>query len=200
MARTRSTERIGWLPASVTWIASTRPIPTGRSRSTAAAGGAISGSWVTVTAGSVAAASTIVHGTVADQPGILPSVSQPALAAPTGRPDPAGFARDPCSAAPDGPPPAVDDASDSLWSSHRRALTIGLVLNVTIVASEALAVSTIMPIVAKDLGGLDLYGWVFSAFFLGSLLGIVVAGIMIDRGGLTRPFLTGDRPVLARAC
>ena len=48
-----------------------------------------------------------------------------------------------------------------------------------------------MPIVAKDLGGLDLYGWVFSAFFLGSLLGIVVAGIMIDRGGLTRPFLTG---------
>ena len=46
-----------------------------------------------------------------------------------------------------------------------------------------------MPIVAKDLGGIDLYGWVFSGFFLGSLLGIVVAGIMIDRGGLTRPFL-----------
>ena len=82
-------------------------------------------------------------------------------------------------------------ASDSLWSPGRRSLTIGLVLNVTIVASEALAVSTIMPIVAKDLGGLDLYGWVFSGFFLGSLLGIVVAGIMIDRGGLTRPFLTG---------
>ncbi len=82
-------------------------------------------------------------------------------------------------------------ATDSLWSPGRRSLTIGLVLNVTIVASEALAVSTIMPIVAKDLGGLDLYGWVFSGFFLGSLLGIVVAGIMIDRGGLTRPFLTG---------
>jgi MFS family permease len=64
-------------------------------------------------------------------------------------------------------------------------------LNVTIVASEALAVSTIMPIVAKDLGGLDLYGWVFSGFFLGDLLGIVVAGILIDRGGLSRPFLIG---------
>lgn len=81
--------------------------------------------------------------------------------------------------------------SDSLWSAHRRALTIGLVLNVTIVASEALAVSTIMPIVARDLGGLDLYGWVFSGFFLGSLLGIVGAGMLIDRGGLTRPFLMG---------
>jgi MFS family permease len=83
------------------------------------------------------------------------------------------------------------DAEDTLWSPRRRALTLGLVLNVTIVASEALAVSTIMPIVAKDLGGLDLYGWVFSGFFLGDLLGIVVAGILIDRGGLSRPFLMG---------
>ena len=80
---------------------------------------------------------------------------------------------------------------DGLWSPGRRALTIGLVLNVTIVASEALAVSTIMPIVARDLGGLDLYGWVFSGFFLGSLLGIVVAGMLIDRGSLARPFILG---------
>src|SRR5712671_4950061 len=72
------------------------------------------------------------------------------------------------------PRPRGDE--DGLWSAGRRALTIGLVLNVTIVASEALAVGTILPIVAKDLGGIDLYGWVFSGFFLGSLLGIVVAG------------------------
>jgi MFS family permease len=85
--------------------------------------------------------------------------------------------------------PAPPD--DSLWSPGRRALTIGLVLNVTIVASEALAVGTILPIVARDLGGLELYGWVFSGFFLGNLLGIVVAGLLIDRGGLTRPFLLG---------
>jgi MFS family permease len=81
--------------------------------------------------------------------------------------------------------------TDGLWSPGRRALTIGLVLNVTIVASEALAVGTILPIVAKDLGGIDLYGWVFSGFFLGNLLGIVVAGMLIDRGGLTSPFLMG---------
>src|SRR4051812_29871947 len=82
-------------------------------------------------------------------------------------------------------------ATDGLWSAHRRSLTLGLVLNVTIVASEALAVSTIMPIVARELGGLDLYGWVFSGFFLGSLLGIVAAGILIDRGNLARPFAIG---------
>ena len=33
-----------------------------------------------------------------------------------------------------------------------------------------------MPVVADDLGGLGLYGWVFSGFFLGNLLGIVIAG------------------------
>ena len=104
----------------------------------------------------------------------------------------------PVDAAPPPAPEAAPDAAassprptDGLWSPGRRALTLGLVLNVTIVASEALAVSTIMPIVARDLGGLDLYGWVFSGFFLGNLLGIVVAGILIDRGSLSRPFLLG---------
>ena len=82
-------------------------------------------------------------------------------------------------------------AADGLWSPGRRALTIGLILNVTIVASEALAVGTILPIVAGDLGGIELYGWVFSGFFLGNLLGIVIAGLLIDRGGLARPFLLG---------
>ena len=88
-------------------------------------------------------------------------------------------------------PRPTDRSADGLWSPGRRALTIGLVLNVTIVASEALAVGTVLPIVAKDLGGLNLYGWVFSGFFLGNLLGVVVAGMLIDRGGLARPFLLG---------
>ncbi len=48
-----------------------------------------------------------------------------------------------------------------------------------------------MPIVKDDLGGLDLYGWVFSAFFLGSLLGIVVVGGLLDQGGLVRPYAVG---------
>ncbi|HEY7524926.1 MAG TPA: MFS transporter [Candidatus Limnocylindrales bacterium] len=81
--------------------------------------------------------------------------------------------------------------TDSLWSPGRRALTTGLVSTVTLVAFEALAVSTAMPVVARDLGGLELYGWVFAAFFLGSLIGIVVAGVVLDRGGLVRPFLGG---------
>lgn len=80
---------------------------------------------------------------------------------------------------------------DGLWSPHRRALTVGLVLTITLVAFEALAVSTVLPIVAKELGGMQLYGWVFTSFFLGSLIGIAVVGGLIDRGGLGRPFAVG---------
>jgi MFS family permease len=80
---------------------------------------------------------------------------------------------------------------DGLWSAPRRSLTLGLVLTITLVAFEALAISTVMPVVAAELGGLDLYGWVFSAFFLGNLVGIVVVGGLIDRGGLIRPFVGG---------
>ena len=82
-------------------------------------------------------------------------------------------------------------ADDELWSPRRRALTIGLVLTITLVAFEALAVSTVLPIVAKELGGMQLYGWVFTSFFLGALIGIAVVGGLIDRGGLGRPFAVG---------
>jgi MFS family permease len=82
-------------------------------------------------------------------------------------------------------------ASEGLWSASHRTLTLGLVLTITLVAFEALAIVTIMPIVAAELHGIELYGWVFSAFFLGSLLGIVFVGGLIDRGGLVRPFVVG---------
>ena len=68
---------------------------------------------------------------------------------------------------------------------------MGLVLTITLVASEALAVATAMPIVARDLGGLELFGWVFSAFFLGSLIGISVVGGLIDERGIVLPFVGG---------
>src|SRR5215467_5941060 len=78
-----------------------------------------------------------------------------------------------------------------LWAPQTRGLTAGLVLSITFVASEALAVVTVMPLVAQDLGGLRLYGWVFSAFMLGSVVGIVVAGREADRRGPAVPFVGG---------
>jgi MFS family permease len=88
------------------------------------------------------------------------------------------------------PEPEVGPVA-GLWSPERRDLTLGLVLTITLVAAEALAVPTAMPVVARDLGGLELYGLVFSAFSVGSLLGIVVVGALIDREGVVLPFVGG---------
>jgi MFS family permease len=78
-----------------------------------------------------------------------------------------------------------------LFTPARRGLTIGLVLTITLVAFEALATATILPLVKQDLGRIDLYGWTISAFFLGNLIGIVVSGGMLDRGPILRPFAGG---------
>ncbi len=84
-----------------------------------------------------------------------------------------------------------EDRAAGLWAPQRRALTTGLVLTITFIASEALAVVTVMPVVARDLGGLRLYGWVFSGFMLGSVIGIVAAGREADRRGPAVPFVAG---------
>ena len=72
-----------------------------------------------------------------------------------------------------------------------RALTVGLVAMVTLVAFESLAVITILPHIADDLGGFSWYGWVSTAFFLGTMVGIVFAGEQADRHGAGRPYVVG---------
>jgi MFS family permease len=84
-----------------------------------------------------------------------------------------------------------EGGAGALMAPQRRALTVGLVLTITFVASEALAVVTVMPVVARDLGGLRWYGWVFSGFMLGSVIGIVAAGREADRRGPAVPFVAG---------
>jgi MFS family permease len=77
------------------------------------------------------------------------------------------------------------------WGQGIRPLTAGLVTTVTLVAFESLSVATILPVVSRQLGDVRLYGWVFSAFFLSSLVGIVLAGRMSDRRGVVLPLAGG---------
>lgn len=78
-----------------------------------------------------------------------------------------------------------------LFGPQYRALTVGLASIVTLVAFESLAVVTILPEIEADLGGLAWYGWVTTAFFLGTMIGIVFAGRQADRHGLARPYVAG---------
>jgi MFS family permease len=84
-----------------------------------------------------------------------------------------------------------DPPERRLFDPEHRLLLVGLVLMVTVVAAEAMAVATVMPDVERDLGDLWLYGWVFSAFQLATLVGVVVGGLEVDRHNPARPLALG---------
>lgn len=79
---------------------------------------------------------------------------------------------------------------ESIWSTHYRALTIGIILVVTATAFEGLAVTTIAPGLSRELQGENLYGWIFSAYLLAQLIGTVITGQLVDKKGPAQPFLT----------
>lgn len=58
-------------------------------------------------------------------------------------------------------------------------------------AFEAMAVATVLPETLREIGGLEWYGWVFSAFMLANLVGIPLAGEAADRRGPALPFSLG---------
>jgi MFS family permease len=64
-------------------------------------------------------------------------------------------------------------------------------MNITLVAFESLSVATVLPVVSRHLGDVRLYGWVFSAFFLSGLVGIVVSGALSDKSGIGVPLIGG---------
>lgn len=88
-------------------------------------------------------------------------------------------------------PGSPGTARDGLLAPQRAALTVGLVLVVTMAAFEALAVATVLPEAQRDLGGLGLYGLIFVAYMVASLGGILLAGREADRRGLTAPLALG---------
>jgi MFS family permease len=85
----------------------------------------------------------------------------------------------------------VEDESEGLLGRRYRALTLGIVSVVLLIAFEATAVGTAMPVAARELDGLGLYAFAFSGYFTTSLLAMVVSGQWCDRGGPLAPLTTG---------
>jgi MFS family permease len=75
----------------------------------------------------------------------------------------------------------------SILDRQHRVLTAGVILAITAVAFEGLAVTTIAPAIAGELRGLALYGWIFSGYALAQIVGTVVAGQWVDRRGPLLP-------------
>ena len=79
-----------------------------------------------------------------------------------------------------------------VWAPPQRSLTVGLLLTVSATAFEALAVATVLPTALAELGGLGLYGWVFSGFMLCNLVSIAAFGRLADERGIALPFVGGS--------
>ncbi|WGP10424.1 MFS transporter [Streptomyces sp. SH5] len=82
-------------------------------------------------------------------------------------------------------------AAEGVLGRTYRALSIGIVSVVFLIAFEATAVGTAMPVAARELNGIPLYAFAFSAYFTTSLFAMVLSGQWADRRGPLQPLATG---------
>jgi MFS family permease len=74
-------------------------------------------------------------------------------------------------------------AAESPWAPAYRVVTLALVTLTTMIAFEAMAVTTAMPRAADELGAVGSYGLAFSSMMTAMLLGNVLVGRWADRVG-----------------
>ena len=95
----------------------------------------------------------------------------------------------------------VEQASirEELFGPSQRAVTVGIVLLISLVAFENMGVGTAMPALVADLGTVSSYAWPFVAFIATNVVGTVLGGRWCDRRGpkallLAAPAVFGARP------
>ena len=91
----------------------------------------------------------------------------------------------------DGEPTTDVPRPPRLFDAAHRLPTTGLVLLVTLVAFEAMAVGTAMPTAVAALHGLAWYAWPFTGFLVAQVVGMVVGGDVGDRRGPRAALLGG---------
>ncbi|PZT72009.1 MFS transporter [Streptomyces sp. AC1-42T] len=92
---------------------------------------------------------------------------------------------------PDAPGVAKPAPPEGVLGRTYRALSVGIVSVVFLIAFEATAVGTAMPVAARELHGIPLYAFAFSAYFTTSLFAMVLSGQWADRRGPMAPLAAG---------
>lgn len=82
-------------------------------------------------------------------------------------------------------------ASEGILAPRYRAATLGMVALLSLIAFEALAVTTAMPTVARELDGLRLYALAFGGLLATSVIGMTLSGQWSDRAGPAPAIWTG---------
>ncbi|KJQ55580.1 MFS transporter [Microbacterium sp. SA39] len=77
----------------------------------------------------------------------------------------------------------LPEAAASIWDRHRIWVSLGAVALIFLAAIEALAVTTVMPIVSEALNGEALFAVAFAGTLATSVIGMVAAGAWSDARG-----------------
>jgi MFS family permease len=85
----------------------------------------------------------------------------------------------------------LDAPPRSIFTGPLRTTSVGILILITLVAFEAMAVSAALPTAARDLHGLGGYGWAFTGFLIANVVGMVVAGQVSDGRGPRGPLIAG---------
>ncbi|HEY2515639.1 MAG TPA: MFS transporter [Polyangiaceae bacterium] len=75
--------------------------------------------------------------------------------------------------------------------SRRFIATAAILCGLVVAAFEGTVVTSAMPTIARELGGMGAYSWVFSAFLLASTVGVLACGKLADAYGRRPVFVAG---------
>lgn len=93
--------------------------------------------------------------------------------------------------------PQVAEPAEGLLSPRHRVLTMSIVSLITLLAFDEMSITPVMPVIARDLHGMDLYAWAFSATLIASLVATVAGGAWADAVGPAAPMKAGVVAFLA---
>ncbi|HEU5268151.1 MAG TPA: MFS transporter [Jatrophihabitans sp.] len=83
------------------------------------------------------------------------------------------------------------EAPTSIFSPSLRTTSAGLLIVVTLIAFEAMAVAAALPTAARALHGVGGYGWAFTGFLVANIVAMVAAGQLCDARGPRLPLVAG---------
>lgn len=85
----------------------------------------------------------------------------------------------------------------SIFAAPVRTTSVGLLIVITLIAFEAMAVNAALPTAARELHGLGSYGLAFTGFLVANIVGMVASGQRCDRSGPAGPLIAGLTGFLA---
>lgn len=85
----------------------------------------------------------------------------------------------------------TESSPQSIFGPELRATSFGLLILITLIAFEAMAVSAALPTAARAVHGLSAFGWAFTGFLVANVVGMVASGQLSDSRGPRFPLAAG---------